>query len=94
MNDIPPIKATAMQVGTQPPPSNRGTGQAGPTSVEHSVPEDRVDISEVGQALSSMEAGDEARAGKILEIRQAIADGTYMTEAKIHFTIGRLMEEL
>lgn len=94
MNDIPPIKATTIQVGTPPLPVNKEGGVTGSSSVEPSALVDRVDISEVGQALSAMEAGNEVRVDKILEIRQAIANESYLTEAKIHYTIGRLMEVL
>lgn len=96
MNDIPPIKASVSPVGMRPPikPEEPGGGEARPS--QNSVPTDRVDISEMGQLLSTMdvEIGTDFRIDKVMEIRESIANGTYVTDAKINYTVSRLMEEL
>jgi anti-sigma28 factor (negative regulator of flagellin synthesis) len=55
---------------------------------------DHVEISQEAQALS--DAGQEAgiRADKVAQIREAIANGTYLTEEKITITADRLLEVL
>jgi len=68
------------------------------TQSSASAPEssDRVEISDVAQLLSSLDADDQAqaRARKIAGIREAIAQGTYETDDKIDRVVGRLMEVL
>ncbi|NLE61273.1 MAG: flagellar biosynthesis anti-sigma factor FlgM [Planctomycetes bacterium] len=96
MNDIPPIKAAASPVGMRPPakPDETGGEEARQARTTASAPADRVDISEMGQLLSTLDVGSDIRIDKVMEIREAIANGTYITEAKINYTVSRLMEEL
>lgn len=96
MNDIPPIKATASPVGTRPPavPDEAGGEESHQPRTTAPVQADRVDISEMGQLLSTLDIGSQIRVDKVTEIREAIANGTYITDAKINYTVSRLMEEL
>ena len=96
MNDIPPIKAAVSPVGMRPPakPDETGGEEARQVRTTVSAPADRVDISEMGQLLSTLEVGSDIRVDKVMEIREAIANGTYITDAKINYTVSRLMEEL
>jgi len=48
----------------------------------------------MGQLLSTLEREDDIRVDKVMEIREAIANGTYETEAKLEYTISRLREIL
>lgn len=94
MNDIPPIKAAASPSGMRPPvdPDTRAGEETRPARATP-VP-DRVDISEMGQLLSTLDVDSEVRIDKVMEIREAIANGTYVTDAKINYTVSRLLEEL
>ncbi|HPD29423.1 MAG TPA: flagellar biosynthesis anti-sigma factor FlgM [Phycisphaerae bacterium] len=96
MNDIPPIKATANPVGLRLPavPDQAGDEEARQARTTAPVQADRVDISEMGQLLSTLDVGSQIRVDKVTEIREAIANGTYITDAKINYTVSRLMEEL
>jgi anti-sigma28 factor (negative regulator of flagellin synthesis) len=94
MNDIPPIKATASPVAMRPQPkADEGTGSE-PRSSPVATQPDRVDISEMGQLLSTLDLGSDIRVDKVTEIREAIANGTYETQAKIDYTVSRLLEDL
>jgi anti-sigma28 factor (negative regulator of flagellin synthesis) len=57
---------------------------------------DRVEISELAQLLSSLDPDRQAsiRTEKVTEIRSAIANGTYETDDKIDYVVGRLMDVL
>lgn len=57
-------------------------------------PVDRVEISETAQALSSLNPDANIRAEKVAEIREAIANGTYLTEEKISIAADRLLDVL
>jgi anti-sigma28 factor (negative regulator of flagellin synthesis) len=58
------------------------------------LPDDRLEISETGQILSSMGTEAPIRAQRVAEIRRAIAEGTYETPDKIALTVDRLFETL
>jgi len=92
MTDIPPINGTGRIPSSPLPESARRGPETRPESDEGPV--DHVEISQEGQALSA--AGQEAgiRADKVAQIRQAIANGTYLTEEKIAITAYRLLEVL
>ncbi len=94
MNDIPPIKPALSPVGMGPPlkPEEAGGDEARTAQTEPSA--DSVEISPMGQLLSTLDAGADIRVDKVTEIREAIQNGTYITEAKINYTVSRLMEEL
>ena len=90
MTDIPPINGTG-QVPSSPLSERvRRAPETRPGNDQGLV--DHVEISQEGQALSA--AGQEAgiRADKVAQIRQAIANGTYLTEEKIAITADRLLE--
>jgi anti-sigma28 factor (negative regulator of flagellin synthesis) len=44
--------------------------------------------------LSSLDQTDEVRTEKVAQLREAIADGSYVTEEKIAITPERLIEAL
>jgi anti-sigma28 factor (negative regulator of flagellin synthesis) len=94
MNDIPPIKAAVSPVGMRPPVKPDEAGGQEARSDRTTAPADRVDISEMGQLLSTLDVGSDFRVDKVMEIRDAIANGTYITDAKINYTVSRLLEEL
>jgi anti-sigma28 factor (negative regulator of flagellin synthesis) len=73
-------------------PEEAGGEEARPAQTKATT--DSVEISPMGQLLSTLEAGVEIRVDKVTEIREAIHNGTYITEAKINYTVSRLMEEL
>ena len=56
---------------------------------------DRVEISELAQMLNErgLDTND-IRVDKVLAIREAIANNTYITEDKIDVTVNRLLEVL
>lgn len=94
MSDIPPIGGPTGASGVTP--SRRAgevsAGKQGPGAGP--VPADQVEISEMGQLLSTLELDDDVRAQKVIEIREAIANGTYETEDKLENTVERLIEVL
>ena len=56
--------------------------------------EDRVEISDTAQSLSTLESDSGIRIDKVLAIREAIQDGTYETEEKIEATVEKLIDVL
>ena len=58
------------------------------------TPLDRIEISEMGQTLSTLSPDSGIRVDKVAEIREAILSGTYMTEEKIDVTVNQLLETL
>lgn len=92
MSDIPPINSAASAASIRPPGKTEGPARnQGPAPA---TPPDRVEISEIGQRLSTLELDGDIRADKVMEIREAIADGTYETDVKLEYTISRLLEVL
>lgn len=59
-------------------------------------PADQLEISEIARLLSSLDPEEQAgiRTQKVSDIREAIAQGTYETDDKIQYVVGRLMEVL
>ena len=94
MSDIPPIKAAASPAGMTPQRKVEGGPAAGGKTAREAAPVDRIEISEMGQLLSTLELDGDIRVEKVMEIREAIANGTYETEAKLEYTINRLLEVL
>ena len=94
MNNIPPIKATTSPVGSAGRTPASDVGGEGTSPAPATGPVDRVDISEMGRVLSTLEPSGDFRIDKVLEIREAIAHGTYETDAKLQYTVSRLMEAL
>lgn len=93
MSDIPPIKTTSRPVELTPPVRPGAGVGTGRKPEDAAAPEDRVEISSVGQALSTLDQ-EEIRIEKVLEIREAIANGTYETEAKLDYAAERVLEVL
>ena len=58
------------------------------------APVDRVEISDAAQALSGLDPESGIRAEKVAEIRDAIANDTYLTDEKINITADRLLDAL
>ena len=93
-SDIPPIRTATSPVSVTPKPrSEEASGKANASS-SVSSPVDRVEISEMGQLLSTIDPGTDIRIDKVMEIREALANGTYDIESKLETTIDRLMDEL
>jgi len=55
---------------------------------------DRVEISELAQTLSRLAGLTDDRARKIVDVRNAIRDGRYVTAEKLDVAIDRLLQEL
>ncbi len=91
MSDIPPIKGTASPPGATPQRRAEGARNVGGDTARAAPVADRVEISEMGQLLSTLELDPDVRVDKVMEIRQAILNGTYDTEAKLDYAIGRLL---
>ena len=90
MSDIPPI-SNALRPSDAPP------GQMEPNkavAIRPDAPMDRVEISEMGQMLSTLEPETDIRVEKVTEIREAILNGTYETPEKIDITVDHLWEIL
>ena len=88
MSDIPPIEA---RPGVAAPRLARPREVAADPGA---VPVDRVEISETGQLLATLEHPEDIRADKVAAIREAIQNGTYETDEKIDLTVSRLLDAL
>lgn len=55
---------------------------------------DRLDISEAGQLAGRMADIPEIRADRVAELRSAILNGTYETDAKLDAALERLLDEI
>ena len=88
MSDIPPIDSRANVII---PRTRRPDEPAGGSTT---TPVDRVDISETGQILATLDHADGIRAEKVAAIREAIQNGTYETSDKIDYTVSRLLAAL
>lgn len=89
MNDIPPINSAGQMTQVV----SQRSAPVRPTAPDEQ-PDDRVEISETGQILSTLDTDSPIRAERVAQIRQAIADGTYETPDKLELTIDRLLEVL
>ena len=94
MTDIPPINGTGKVNPPLPSEQTSPTRRAETPPETSEVASDRVEISEVGQVLSTLEPNKAIRAEKVAEVREAIAKGTYLTAEKIAVTVDRLLETL
>jgi len=90
MTDIPPINGTGKV--SFPSGMKAPARPAEPPSSE--MTPDRVEISDVAQALGSLEPNTSVRAEKVAEIRMAMENGTYLTDEKIAITADRLLQVL
>jgi anti-sigma28 factor (negative regulator of flagellin synthesis) len=90
MNNIDPINTAlpatnipAAQESSRPPMANE------------TQPQDRVEISKLAQTLNErgLDISD-VRVDKVLVLREAIANDTYITQDKIDITVNRLLEVL
>ena len=90
MGNTPPISGTSASTASVPPQpvAERSSGSK-PVSAE-----DHVEISELAQSLSTLEPASDIRVEKVQAIREAILNGTYLTEDKIDATIDRLIDDL
>lgn len=67
----------------------------GGTQIEATVsPSDQVEISELARVLSRFAELPEGQARRIVDIRRAIQDGTYVTEEKLNIATDRLFADL
>ena len=55
---------------------------------------DRLDISEAGQLAGRLADVPEIRADRVRDLRAAIQNGTYETEAKLNTAVERLLDEI
>jgi negative regulator of flagellin synthesis FlgM len=96
MNDISSLQGNGRLAGVPPSSSKRTDRQSEATeaSEAYAEPVDQVEISAIGQMLSSLDGEGGVRAEKVAQIRQQIADGTYLTDEKLSVAANRLMEAL
>lgn len=76
--------------GTSGPQQKAAAPAANPTQAAPPT-SDQLDISAAGQAAAD---GAVSRAGRIAEISQQIADGTYETPGKVAAAVDRLLDEI
>jgi negative regulator of flagellin synthesis FlgM len=55
---------------------------------------DRLDISEAGQIAGRLAEVPEIRADRVQELRTAILEGSYETDAKLDVALERLLDEI
>jgi negative regulator of flagellin synthesis FlgM len=81
--------------GSQP---IHGPHAARPAEAAHTPPApgvgDRIDISEAGQIAGRLAEIPDVRQERVDEIRAALADGTYETDAKLEAAVERLLDEI
>jgi negative regulator of flagellin synthesis FlgM len=58
------------------------------------TPRDEVEISSSAQLIDQVHQLPEIRQDRVQELRQAIASGSYETEAKLDAAIDRLLDEI
>lgn len=95
MSSILPIGEPVSAGGMSPSRKEKsGVTPAGEDPGRSAMPVDQVEISEMAQVLSTLDVNDEIRTDKVMAIREEIANGIYETEAKLEYTISRLLEIL
>ena len=96
MNDITSLQGNGRLAGVPPSAAKRPERQteALETSESYAEPVDKVEISAIGQMLSSLDGESGIRTEKVAQVRQQIADGTYLTDEKLAIAANRLMEAL
>jgi len=94
MSEIAPIIHECSTLTTVRPTSSRRLERTieRPQMAQASL--DQVEFSELGQSLSRLDPSTEIRADKVAVVRQAIADGTYMTEEKLAIAVDRLVQAI
>jgi flagellar biosynthesis anti-sigma factor FlgM len=77
------------------PPHARGDASS-PPRIERPPqrPGDRVELSDHARLLDQLRRMPEVRSERVEEVRKAIADGTYETEARLEEAIDRLLQDL
>lgn len=91
MNEIDAVKGLA-STATLREFADQALGP--PPRTESPVATDRVEISDLATFLSRLSELPEDRARKIVDIRTAIAEGTYETPEKLDAALNRLLEQL
>jgi len=84
LNSAPTLRAFAQQASTRP---------AGDQDGNVATAEDRVEISELARLLSRLADLPADRARQIVDIRNAINSGTYLTADKLDVATDRLLGE-
>jgi negative regulator of flagellin synthesis FlgM len=81
--------------GAQPihAPHGARTQEAGSVGASSSSG-DRLDISEAGQIAGRLAEMPEIRADRVQELRTAILDGSYESDAKLDVALDRLLDEI
>jgi len=72
--------------------SNPAGNAAGASGL--AAPTDQLDLSPEALAVSGGETGEVFRAGRVAELRQAIAEGNYDTDAKMSEALSRMLDRL
>lgn len=78
--------------GMNPPHNTRVTRTAAPAAQSHSG--DELQISKAGELAAQLSDVSEIRLDRVAEIRQAIAAGTYETDAKLNVAVDRLLDQI
>jgi negative regulator of flagellin synthesis FlgM len=73
------------------PHASRSGATAAPRSAS---PTDEVQISSVGQYLDQISQLPDIRSGRVEQIRQQIAQGSYDSDEKLELALDRLLKEL
>ncbi len=89
MSEIPPVNGASGLLSVPPLRPSERNGES-----EHPQELDQVEISQLAQLLSDLGADGDIRVEKVLTIREAIANGTYETQEKLDYTVGRLLDVL
>jgi negative regulator of flagellin synthesis FlgM len=81
--------------GAQPvnAPHIQRSGQAAPPQAT-SAASDQLDISPAADIASRLGEIPDVRHDRVAELRSAIADGTYDTEARLEAALDRLLDEI
>ena len=92
MNNISPVvgptsSETLREFASSPPA--RSANSVG----TRAAPEDRVEISELASFLSRLAELPDVRAKRIVQVRNAIAGGTYETPEKLDVAVDRLLDQ-
>ena len=81
--------------GAQPVQAPHQLRPAQPTSGNsHSAPVDQLDISPEADLVSRARDASDIRADRVAQLRAQIEAGTYETEEKLDFAVGRLLDEI
>jgi anti-sigma28 factor (negative regulator of flagellin synthesis) len=67
-----------------------GNSSSGTPSVGPKTPLDELQLSSVGRMLDKLSQNSEVRAERLAQIREAIANGTYDTEAKLEAALEKM----